>query len=142
MSNLLPNNNFFDLSPSKFFENFTRPIFPNFPNTDIKETNSEYILDIELPGIQKENINLDYQGDTLYIEAKQSNENNETDQEGNIIRQERNASYINRTYTLPNVDENNINAKYDNGVLHLNLKKNEQYVKPTKRIEIEWKDII
>ncbi|MEN3088769.1 MAG: Hsp20/alpha crystallin family protein [Staphylococcus pseudoxylosus] len=137
MSNLLPNNNFFDLSPSKFFENFTRPIFPNFPNTDIKETNSEYILDIELPGIQKENINLDYQGDTLYIEAKQSNENNETDQEGNIIRQERNASYINRTYTLPNVDENNINAKYDNGVLHLNLKKNEQYVKPTKRIEIE-----
>ncbi|MGW7908789.1 Hsp20/alpha crystallin family protein [Staphylococcus pseudoxylosus] len=137
MSNLLPNNNFFDLSPSKFFENFTIPIFPNFPNTDIKETNSEYILDIELPGIQKENINLDYQGDTLYIEAKQSNENNETDQEGNIIRQERNASYINRTYTLPNVDENNINAKYDNGVLHLNLKKNEQYVKPTKRIEIE-----
>lgn len=137
MSNLLPNNNFFDLSPSKFFENFTRPIFPNFPNTDIKETDSEYILDIELPGIQKENINLDYQGETLYIEAKQSNENNETDQEGNIIRQERNASYINRTYTLPNVDENNINAKYDNGVLHLNLKKDEQYVKPTKRIEIE-----
>ncbi|MFQ3801658.1 Hsp20/alpha crystallin family protein [Staphylococcus xylosus] len=137
MSNLLPNNSFFDLSPSKFFENFTRPIFPNFPNTDIKETDSEYILDIELPGIQKENINLDYQGETLYIEAKQSNENNETDQEGNIIRQERNASYINRTYTLPNVDENNINAKYDNGVLHLNLKKDEQYVKPTKRIEIE-----
>ncbi|PTI55683.1 heat-shock protein, partial [Staphylococcus xylosus] len=134
---LLPNNSFFDLSPSKFFENFTRPIFPNFPNTDIKETDSEYILDIELPGIQKENINLDYQGETLYIEAKQSNENNETDQEGNIIRQERNASYINRTYTLPNVDENNINAKYDNGVLHLNLKKDEQYVKPTKRIEIE-----
>ncbi|MDW8564334.1 MULTISPECIES: Hsp20/alpha crystallin family protein [Staphylococcus] len=137
MSNLLPNNNFFDLSPSKFFENFTRPIFPNFPNTDIKETDSEYILDIELPGIQKENINLDYQGETLYLEVKQSNENNETDQEGNIIRQERNASYINRTYTLPNVDENNINAKYNNGVLHLNLKKDEQYVKPTKRIEIE-----
>ncbi|WP_436866172.1 Hsp20/alpha crystallin family protein [Staphylococcus pseudoxylosus] len=137
MGNLLPNNNFFDLSPSKFFENFTRPIFPNFPNTDIKETDSEYILDIELPGIQKENINLDYQGETLYLEVKQSNENNETDQEGNIIRQERNASYINRTYTLPNVDENNINAKYDNGVLHLNLKKDEQYVKPTKRIEIE-----
>ncbi|RIM96266.1 Hsp20/alpha crystallin family protein, partial [Staphylococcus shinii] len=135
--NLLPNNNFFDLSPSKFFENFTRPIFPNFPNTDIKETDSEYILDIELPGIQKENINLDYQGETLYLEVKQSNENNETDQEGNIIRQERNASYINRTYTLPNVDENNINAKYNNGVLHLNLKKDEQYVKPTKRIEIE-----
>ncbi|RIN03772.1 Hsp20/alpha crystallin family protein, partial [Staphylococcus shinii] len=134
---LLPNNNFFDLSPSKFFENFTRPIFPNFPNTDIKETDSEYILDIELPGIQKENINLDYQGETLYLEVKQSNENNETDQEGNIIRQERNASYINRTYTLPNVDENNINAKYNNGVLHLNLKKDEQYVKPTKRIEIE-----
>ena len=137
MSNLLPNNNFFDLSPSRFFENFTRPIFPNFPNTDIKETSSEYILDIDLPGIEKENISLDYQGETLYIEAKQSDENNETDQEGNIIRQERNTAYINRTYTLPNVDEDNINAKYTNGVLHLNLKKNEQHVKSTKRIEIE-----
>jgi len=139
MSNLLPNNNFFDLSPSRFFENFTRPIFPNFPNTDIKETSSEYILDIDLPGIEKENINLDYQGETLYVEAKQSDENNKTDQEGNIIRQERNTAYINRTYTLPNVDEDNINAKYTNGVLHLNLKKNEQHVKSTKRIEIEWK---
>ncbi len=137
MSNLLPNNNFFDLSPSRFFENFTRPIFPNFPNTDIKETSSEYILDIDLPGIEKENINLDYQGETLYVEAKQSDENNKTDQEGNIIRQERNTAYINRTYTLPNVDEDNINAKYTNGVLHLNLKKNEQHVKSTKRIEIE-----
>jgi len=139
MSNLLPNNNFFDLSPSRFFENFTRPIFPNFPNTDIKETSSEYILDIDLPGIEKENISLDYQGETLYIEAKQSDENNETDQEGNIIRQERNTAYINRTYTLPNVDENNINAKYTNGVLHLNLKKNKQDVTSTKHIEIEWK---
>ncbi|MCE5003651.1 Hsp20/alpha crystallin family protein [Staphylococcus pseudoxylosus] len=137
MSNLLPNNNFFDLSPSIFFENFTRPIFPNFPNTDIKETSSEYILDIDLPGIEKENISLDYQGETLYIEAKQSDENNETDQEGNIIRQERNTAYINRTYTLPNVDENNINAKYTNGVLHLNLKKNKQDVTSTKHIEIE-----
>ncbi|PTK90478.1 heat-shock protein [Staphylococcus gallinarum] len=137
MSNLLPNNNFFDLSPSRFFENFTRPIFSNFPNTDIKETSSEYILDIDLPGIEKENISLDYQGETLYIEAKQSDENNETDQEGNIIRQERNTAYINRTYTLPNVDENNINAKYTNGVLHLNLKKNKQDVTSTKHIEIE-----
>lgn len=137
MSNLLPNNNFFDLSPSRFFENFTRPIFPNFPNTDIKETSSEYILDIDLPGIEKENISLDYQGETLYIEAKQSDKNNETDQEGNIIRQERNTAYINRTYTLPNVDENNINAKYTNGVLHLNLKKNKQDVTSTKHIEIE-----
>ncbi|WP_436884488.1 Hsp20/alpha crystallin family protein [Staphylococcus arlettae] len=137
MSNLLPNNNFFDLSPSKFFENFAKPIFSNFPNTDIKETSSEYILDIDLPGIAKENINLDYHGDTLYVEAKQSDENNETDQEGNIISQERNTAYINRTYTLPNVDEDNINAKYTNGVLHLNLKKNEQHVKSTKRIEIE-----
>ena len=137
MSNLLPNNNFFDLSPSRFFENFTRPIFPNFPNTDIKETSSEYILDIDLPGIEKENISLDYQGETLYIEAKQSDENNETDQEGNIIRQERNTAYINRTYTLPNVDENNINAKYTNGVLHLNLKKNKQDVTSTNHIEIE-----
>jgi len=89
------------------------------------------------PGIAKENINLDYHGDTLYVEAKQSDENNETDQEGNIISQERNTAYINRTYTLPNVDEDNINAKYTNGVLHLNLKKNEQHVKSTKRIEIE-----
>uniref|UniRef100_UPI0039F67BAF Hsp20/alpha crystallin family protein n=1 Tax=Staphylococcus gallinarum TaxID=1293 RepID=UPI0039F67BAF len=137
MSNLLPNNNFFDLSPSRFFENFTRPIFPNFPNTDIKETSSEYILDIDLPGIEKENISLDYQGETLYIEAKQSDKNNETDQEGNIIRQERNTAYINRIYTLPNVDENNINAKYTNGVLHLNLKKNKQDVTSTKHIEIE-----
>lgn len=137
MSNLLPNNNFFDLSPSKFFENFAKPIFPNFPNTDIKETSSEYILDIDLPGIAKENINLDYHGDTLYVEAKQSDENNETDQEGNIISQERNTAYINRTYTLPNVDEDNINAKYTNGVLHLNLKKNKQDVTSTKHIEIE-----
>ncbi|MFG0935323.1 Hsp20 family protein [Staphylococcus sp. 231237_7MaSpsaltlick] len=82
-------------------------------------------------------MSLDYQGETLYIEAKQSDENNETDQEGNIIRQERNTAYINRTYTLPNVDENNINAKYTNGVLHLNLKKNKQDVTSTKHIEIE-----
>ena len=126
------NNSFFDINQSDFFKDLGRQVFNQSPfssssiTTDIKELDNAYEVEAELPGMDKENINLTFENNILTIEGKQSIENKEEDEEGRVIRRERSYSNVRRQFTFNSVDQTAITASYDNGMLNVTLPKSEQ----------------
>lgn len=132
-------NDLFDLE--NIFEGFFNDRF--FPTlyknsvqmkVDVKENKNEYILEAELPGIKKEEVNLQIDDDRLTISV-QKNEQTE-DEKDNYIRRERSYSTITRSFAIANVETDNVNAKYENGVLFVTLPKKQQKAVKGKQIEI------
>ena len=117
-----------------FWNDFMTPFFAgdrNLMKTDIRETENEYILDIELPGFAKEDLKVSMKDGYLTVQAGTESEKNEDDKEKNYIRRERfSGSYSRSFYVGDEVKETDIKAKYDNGVLQLSIPKIE--AKPNK----------
>lgn len=126
------NNSFFDINQGDFFKDLGRQVFNQSPfsssniTADIKELDNAYVVEAELPGMNKENINLTFENNILTIEGKQSIENKEEDEEGRVIRRERSYSNVRRQFTFNGVDQTAIKASYDNGMLNVTLPKSEQ----------------
>lgn len=102
--------------------------------TDIKEFDSYYEVKADLPGIKKEDIKVTYANDTLTIRAKHTANSEEKDDDGHYLRRERTSSTYERSFAMKDIDEENIKASFENGVLTLELQK--KVVK-----EIHGKDI-
>ena len=99
--------------------------------TDVKETESGYELDVDLPGFKKEEIKLELNNGYLTISTEKSLEK---EKKGKIIRQERYAGTMSRSfYVGTNVTEEDIRAKYENGVLSLSIPKKEAPKAPEKK---------
>lgn len=124
------NNSFFDVNPSDFFKDFGRQFFDQFPSqnikTDIKELDDAYEVEAELPGMDKDNIQLQFDNNILTIVGKQTVENEEQDDEGRVIQRERSYSNVSRQFSFNNIDKDNITASYNNGMLHVKLPKSQQ----------------
>ena len=90
-------------------------------NTDIKETDNEYLLYAELPGVNKEDINLDYSNNNLIIRAKR--EESHEDSKDNYLRRERCYGEFSRSFYLDNVNREGIRAKFEDGKLKVILPK-------------------
>ena len=103
--------------------------------TDIKETPEEYVVNAELPGVKKEDINIDYNNNYLTISATRNNTHEE--KKDNYIKRERSYGSISRGFYISNVDKNLIKAKFDNGVLNIKLPKKELTANDSNRILIE-----
>ena len=103
--------------------------------TDIIDHDGSYEMKIDLPDIKKEDIKMSLDGGYLTIEAKVNKENNTKDK---YIRKERYYGEYERSYYVgDNVDEADIDAKLENGVLTLNIKKVEPKAPVKKYIEIK-----
>src|SRR5690554_6773714 len=101
---------------------------------DVRETDKEYVIDAELPGLKKENINIDVEESQRIISACQQEESDE--QEQNFIHKERMFSSQRRAIYLPGIDEDKISAKYVDGILSITVpKKNAD--KEKKQIKIQ-----
>lgn len=111
------------------FENFFEEPFPSFGfgnemKTDIRESEDAYSVKVDLPGAAKENIALNYdRNEVLSVSVHQSSEKN-TDKSG-YIRRERYEGTCRRDFYLPGVDAANISAKYENGILNIELPKSK-----------------
>ena len=103
--------------------------------TDIKETPEEYIVHAELPGVKKEDINIDYMNNYLSISANRNYENEE--KKDNYIRRERSYGSVSRGFYISNVNKDSIKAKFDNGVLTIELPKKELTANNDSKILIE-----
>nr|WP_239559380.1 Hsp20/alpha crystallin family protein [Sporohalobacter salinus] len=102
--------------------------------TDIKETEEEYIIEAELPGLDKEDITLEVDGDSLVISAN-NEETIEEEREG-YLRKERKVGRFQRSFRLDNVNEDGIEADYENGLLTVTLPKEEPGSTETRTIDI------
>ncbi len=103
-----------------------RDFFENAPasaaiRANVKDTKDAYIVEAELPGVKKEDITLICEKGVLTISAKIIGEQ-DTDQ-GRYIRKERVQGDLTRRFVLEDIDEENISAKLENGILHVTLPK-------------------
>jgi HSP20 family protein len=126
------------------FDNFFSEFYPDnfFPSLegrmmrlDIKELADRYIFDVELPGVNKEDIELIVVDDVITINVKKQEEL--TDEQSKYIRKERRYGMLSRSFNIPYVDTENIKAKFENGILHIILPKLTEQTMPQKRIDID-----
>ncbi len=108
--------------------------------TDVREMENAYELTVDLPGIKKEDVNAKLDDGYLTITATTSQNNDEKDKNGKYIRRERfSGSYSRSFYVGEGVKEDDIKAKFDNGVLTLDVPKirPEQQKEQTRYIAIQ-----
>ncbi|WP_390406254.1 Hsp20/alpha crystallin family protein [Lacticaseibacillus jixiensis] len=129
-----------------FFDNLGRHFFGSFMptqaqsealKTDITETDTDYVAKVDMPGIDKEDIKLNYQDNILSISAKKSSFNDHQDKDGNTLMSERSYGAMSRSYRLPNVDDKKIKAAYNDGVLTITLPKLTETQQSPHQITIE-----
>lgn len=137
---MIPRRNEFDI----FDEVFGRdPFFSKKENrlmkTDIKEKDGNYILDIDLPGYDKQNINIELNNGYLTVAAKKEEKNDESNEKGNYIYQERYYGEMSRSYYVgENVKQDSIKASFKNGTLKLIVPKEDpKKIEQKRYIQIE-----
>ena len=145
--------------PSIFGENlfddwFGFPAFPEFHDidrklygkhahhemkTDVHEHDDHYEIDIDLPGFQKDELTLNLENGYLTVGAAKGLDKEHKDKKGKVIRQERYAGAMRRTFYVGEaLTEEDVHAKYKNGVLSLTIPKKDQKKLPEhKSIAIE-----
>lgn len=136
---LVPRRGNFDLFDDFFDEDeFLPKREKNLMKTDIKEDKNRYLLDIDLPGFEKENINLSLKDGYLNISAETKKEEKNNDEK--MVRRERFYGKCSRSfYVGDNIREEDIHAEFKNGILKVEVPKKEEIKnKDTiKRIEIK-----
>ncbi len=142
---LVPKDNSFDLFDNFLEDEFFRghDFMPkkerSLMKTDIKEQKDKYLLDIDLPGFDKENIHLSLTDGYLNIKAKVKKEENSKD-DTKYIRKERYYGECSRSfYVGDNIKEEDIKAEFKNGILCVEIPKKEleNKAKEVKQIPIK-----
>jgi len=102
---------------------------------EVVENEKDYVVHAEIPGVKKEDINLDVSGNQISISAEVKREKEEKNGE-RVLRAERYFGRVSRTFTLAHdIDEAGVQAKYTDGVLQLTLPKKMMTV--AKKIAIQ-----
>lgn len=110
---------------------FQRSTTSQMMKTDVRELNNAYEVDMELPGFKKEDIKLDLKDGYLTVNATRNTENNEKNDEGKYIRQERYVGTCSRSFYVGDVKPTDIGAKYEDGMLKLSVPKEQPQVMPS-----------
>jgi len=111
----------------------------NLMKTDIKENDKGYELDVDLPGYKKEDVKAELKDGYLTISASNDNTKEEKDEDGKYIRKERYTGSVSRSFYVGKyVTEEDIHAKFENGILKLSVPKvDAPKVEENKYISIE-----
>ncbi len=126
-------NDFFNEAPA-FGKKWNDEVF-GFPPVNISENANAYHLEVVSPGMEKADFNLKLDGNILTISAEKKNEIK--DETAKSIRREFNYRSFKRSFTLDEkIDAANINAKYENGVLKVDMPKKEETKALAKEITI------
>ena len=120
------------LNPFTFIDETLGEVFGTFPlftdgpsiKVDVKETNDSYIVEAELPGVEKEDIKVELKKGKLTISV--ANKEDKEEVEEKYIIKERKSTNLTRTFYVERVKEDSIKAKYINGILTLELPKIEE----------------
>lgn len=136
---LIPRDNF-DL----FDDIFTDPFFKRNDNklmrTDIKEHDDNYVISVDLPGYDKENIKVDITDGYLTVSAKTDSENNE-DEKGKYVRRERYFGECSRSfYVGDDISVEDVDASFKNGTLIMEIPKMDSKNELPEKKYIEIKD--
>jgi HSP20 family molecular chaperone IbpA len=130
-----------------FFEDFANPYYRTnrigtapAMKADIQELENEYQIELELPGFKKEDLHAELKDGYLTIQATRQTTDEQKDQKGRYIRQERYSGHYQRSfYVGEEVTQEDVHAAFENGVLKLTIPKKEaeKKIKESKTILIE-----
>lgn len=101
---------------------------------NVQQNDSEYLIEAELPGVEKEEIDVDLNDGRLNISVKREERINE--EKKNYIHRESRYTSMSRSVYLADADSKGIKAKMNNGVLNITVPRQERTAK-AERIEIE-----
>jgi len=105
------------------------------PAVNVTENEKNYLISVAAPGLQKKDFRIEVDGNMLTISAE--NEERKEEKEGRFTRQEYNYTSFARSFSLPeDVNRDAIEARYDNGELHLTLPRKEDGKKATAMKQI------
>lgn len=126
-------------------EFFNSPVFSyadrdlsgtSWPKVDITESENEYKLHADLPGMKKEDIKIEVENGVLAISGHKKNEHRVEKERYSHL--ERSYGSFSRTFYLPeHVDQNSISAQYRDGVLELTMKKTEEAKPKSIKVRVE-----
>ena len=102
--------------------------------TDVREKEDGYEIDMDLPGFKKDQVELNLENGYLTVTANKGFDKDEKDKQGRMIRQERYAGSMQRSfYVGDNMTEEDVKAHFADGILHLNLPKKDARKVPEKK---------
>ena len=140
---LMPRRDFSLFDDDFFHDSFLGPKereHYNLMKTDIKETDNSYLLDVDLPGYNKEDIKIDITDGYLTINAKR-NEEKEDKEDGKFLRRERFSGEATRSfYVGEDVEMDEVKASFKNGILSLEVPKVDPEKKLPEKKYIEISD--
>ena len=132
---------FFNEFPSLFNDGFNKSAANGFVPVNVKENDGTYQLEVVAPGFDKNDFKVNVDANVLTVSAeKKTEEKNEADngKKEKQVRSEYNYRSFKRSFTLDEkIDASNIDAKYVNGVLTLNLPKKAEVKEAAKEITIQ-----
>ena len=125
-------NNGVYYNPFQTMDEFERNFFnPSFFETTLEQFKTD------IPGFDKKDIHLDLNNDVLTISAERHSEHEDKDKKGKFVRCERSYGTYTRQFDVSNINTDAMKAKYENGVLTLNMPKKSAQLPTAKRVEIE-----
>ena len=133
---MIPRRNHFDLFDEMFRDPFFEGTESKVMKTDIKEKKDKYLIDIDLPGYEKEDIKMEISDGYLTVHASVNKEVDDEKEKGKYVRKERYVGECSRSfYVGDNVTEDEIKAKFKNGTLTIEVpKKEDKKELPDKKI--------
>ena len=131
-------DDFFDFPTFRDFDRADRKLYGKHANglmkTDVRENDGNYELDIDLPGFKKDEISLTLDNGYLIVGAAKALNEEEKDQKGKLLRQERYSGAMQRSfYVGDNLNETDVRAKFEDGVLSLTFPKEKEPEIPEKK---------
>lgn len=118
-------------------DNFSDSMPVNSCRTDIKDLGDKYIMESELPGFNKEDINIDIKDSYITISAERTADKEFKEDTTKYIRRERKFGSYKRSFEISDVDTNAISAEYKNGILIIDLPKKKPEEPVSKKLEIK-----
>ncbi len=129
---LIPRNFYLD----DIFDDLGRSPKVSDMKCDVYEKDGNYNIELDIPGYNKEDITLECDDGILSITAEKKNEVNEEDKDKKYIRRERVYGKVTRTFSFADIDEENIDAEFNNGILKITIPKTKK-IESKKVIEIK-----
>ena len=128
-------NELFNELPASFGKTMREDVL-NFPPVNIVEKSEIYHLQLSAPGFDKTDFNIKLDGKLLTISAEKKEEKSAENEK--MIRKEFSQKSFKRSFTVDEkIDASGINAKYENGILKLDLPKKEEVKNAAKEITIQ-----
>ena len=125
-----------DFNVFKFDESlFKNTLIPTYPDTDIKRVDDGFVVQIDVPGYDKNNIDISYENDVLSVSGT-VNEENETKEDEKYFVKERRMKSFSKKWILKNTTSTGITAKCENGVLTIKVPLRESEDKTENKIKI------